>query len=58
MIEVMAVMGLFQVIVATVNIVVCIWEHDTRTLLPWMLSFLGWFVVSLQMAKRIMDGER
>lgn len=57
MIEAMAVMGIVQCLLSLVNVVNCLWEHDTKTLLPWILSGLGWFVVSLQMLKRIVDGE-
>jgi hypothetical protein len=36
-------MVMLNILVATVNIVVCIWEHDTKTLLPWVLGCLAWF---------------
>lgn len=57
MIEITAVMAIVQVFLAFVNVVTCIWEHDTRQMLPWILSGLGWFVVVVQMLKRILDGE-
>jgi hypothetical protein len=57
MIESIAAMAAIQVLLAVANIVNCLWEHDTKTLLPWVLSGLGWFVVVLQMVKQIMEGE-
>ena len=56
-IETIAVMAVLQVLLAAANAVSCLWDHNTRELWPWILSGLGWFVVMLQMIKRIMDGE-
>lgn len=31
-----------NIVIAVVNMVVCIWDHDTHTLLPWVLGALSW----------------
>jgi hypothetical protein len=33
---------LVNVVVALVNVLVCIWEHDTHALMPWVLGLLAW----------------
>jgi len=55
--EVILVAAVLQMVLAVSNIVSCLWEHDTKTLLPWMFSFLGWFIVGAQMMRRI-EGEK
>ena len=57
MIEAQAVLAVFTLIGCLVNIVVCIWDHDTRQLLPWCVAFLGWFVAICQLMIRMNKGE-
>jgi hypothetical protein len=31
-----------NILFAVANMVSCIWEHDTKTLLPWTLAGIAW----------------
>ena len=31
-----------NIVASVINMVFCIWEHDTHALLPWALGFLAW----------------
>lgn len=57
MIEIIIIFSLVNMVFSLVNIVQCIWNHDTNMLLGWCCSFLGWFVAFCQVIQRIQKGE-
>jgi len=36
------VLTMVNIVASVINMVICIWNHDTQTLLPWTFSALGW----------------
>jgi hypothetical protein len=36
------VLTMVNIVASVINMVICIWNHDTQTLLPWVFSALGW----------------
>ena len=57
MIEALAIAAIFNGVTCLVNIIACIWEHDTRQLLPWVVALFGWFVALCQLLIRMNNGE-
>ena len=57
MIESLVIAAIFSGVTCLVNIIVCIWEHDTRQLLPWFVALCGWFVAFCQLMIRMNKGD-
>ena len=51
--ELLFVLGCFSFVGTIINIVNCLWEHDTHALAGWFVALCGWTVALSQLAIRI-----